>query len=145
MQEMNLPAKVMGAFVGFFAGSLVLLLLFYFIQFTMELFEIRRARIAVPVKLFVLPLITAFVGFKVGPTLSVVVQDYLGDSGPLTRFLFAAPIFWAVVVLGYVQVFEPFGRWISEDEWILVAKIILFPIGVLWAGALFFMKFVFRE
>lgn len=142
---MNFPAKIMGAFIGFLVGSLVILLLYLVIQFSMELLDIRRARIRVPIMLFILPLITAFVGFKVGPALSVGVQNYLGISGPLTRFLFAAPIFWVVVVLGYVQVFEPFGRWISEDEWILVAKIILFPIGVLWAGALFFMKFVFRE
>jgi len=142
---MNLPAKIMGALVGFLLGSLVTLLLFYFIQFVMEVLDIRRATIRVPIILVVLPLIAAFVGFKVGPALSVGVQNYLGISGPLTRFLFAAPIFWAVVVLGYVQVFEPFGAWISEDEWILVAKIILFPIGVLWAGTLFFMKFVFRE
>ena len=111
----------------------------------MELFDIRRATIRVPIVLFFLPLISAFVGFKVGPTLAIGVQNYLGISGPLTRFLFAAPIFWAVVVLGYVQVFEPFGYWISEDEWILVAKIILFPIGVLWVGTLIFMKFIFRE
>jgi len=48
--------------------------------------------------------------------------------------LMIGPVFWAFVVMAYVLVFEPFGYRISEDEWLFVAKVVLFPIAVLWCG-----------
>ena len=85
------------------------------------------------------------VGIKIGPDLFIITQELLGGAGPLTRLLLAGPVFWMVVVIAYVFVFEPFGYRVSEDEWLLVAKIVLFPTAVLWSGVWLFKRFIFRS
>ena len=59
--------------------------------------------------------------------------------------LLVGPVFWALVVIAYVFVFEPFGYRVSEDEWLFVSKIILFPTAVLWSGAWVLKRFVFQK
>jgi len=141
----RLGYRLVGAAVGFLVGCLALVVLYFLLQITMEIFDVSRVRFRAPIAIFILPFITASFGFKVGPDLFLVVQATLGDAGPWTRLLLAGPIFWAVVVLAYVLIFEPFGYGISEDEWLFVAKIILFPVGVLWCGTWVFTKFVLRK
>ena len=137
--------RLMGAAVGFLVGCLFLLILYYLLQGLMELFDVSRARFRVPIAIFVLPLITAFIGLKAGPDLFVLVQHVLGDTGPWARLLLVGPVFWALVVIAYVFVFEPFGYRVSEDEWLFVSKIILFPTAVLWSGAWVLKRFVFQK
>jgi hypothetical protein len=140
----QLGYRVMGAAVGFLVGSVVLILLYFVFHFAMEAFDVSRVRVRVPVVVIVLPFITAFFGFKIGPELFMLVQEFLGDAGPLTRLVLIGPVFWAAVVLAYVFVFEPFGYRMDDADWLFVAKIILFPTGVLWAGIWVVRKFVMR-
>lgn len=138
----NFSYRLLGAVVGFLFGCLALAALYFLLQFAMELFDVSRVRFRAPIAVFILPFITAFVGFKAGPEVFLLVQDNLGSAGPWTRLILIGPVFWAVVVLAYVLVFEPFGYRISEDEWLLVAKIVLFPTAVLWAGVWVVTKFI---
>jgi hypothetical protein len=141
----KLAYRLAGATVGFVIGCLALLILFFIIQIVMEIFGVSRVRFRAPIAIVVLPFMAAFFGFRLGPDLFVRVQTMLGYTEPWTRFLLVGPVFWAGVVLAYVFIFNPFGYYISDDEWLLVAKIILFPTGVLWSGAWVFKKFVFRK
>lgn len=53
------------------------------------------------------------------------------QSLPLqARVMVGMPISWVVLVLSFVWVFQPFGRYFSDDEKWLVAKIVAFPIVV---------------
>ncbi|WP_281953627.1 hypothetical protein [Pseudophaeobacter arcticus] len=47
-----------------------------------------------------------------------------------------------VVIVAYVLVFEPFGYRTPKDEGLLVAKIVLFPTAVLWAGVWVVARFI---
>lgn len=136
--------RLIGAAVGFLLGCIVLIVLYYLLQVAMEIFDVSRVRARVPVLLFVLPLITMGMGFKVGPDLFLIVQDFLGDAGPVTRLVLAGPVFWGLVVLAYVFVFEPFGYRVSNSEWLFVAKIVLFPTAVLWSGIWVVKKVILR-
>ena len=137
--------RLIGVAVGFLVGCLALAILYFLLQITMEIFDVSRVRFRAPIAIFILPFITAFFGFKVGPDLFLLVQEMPGDAGPWTRLLLAKSVFWAVVVLAYVLIFDPFGHFILDDEWLFVAKVVLFPIGVIWCGAWLFTKFVFRK
>ncbi|RGP37735.1 hypothetical protein [Pseudotabrizicola alkalilacus] len=140
----SLGYRILGAAVGFLVGSVAILLLYFVFHVAMEALDVNRVRVRVPVILIVLPFVTAFYGFKIGPELFAAVQEFLGDAGPLTRLVMIGPVFWAAVVLAYVFVFEPFGYSISDDEWLLAAKIILFPTGVLWAGIWVARRFIMQ-
>lgn len=141
----RLGYRLIGAAVGFLIGCLILAVLYFLLQITMEIFDVSRVRFRAPIAIFILPFIAAFYGFKVGPDLFLHVQELMGDTGPWTRLLLVGPVFWAVVALAYVFIFEPFGYSISDDEWLFVAKIVLFPIGVIWCGTWIATKFVLRK
>ncbi|KGJ04989.1 hypothetical protein IT41_08170 [Paracoccus halophilus] len=128
--------------VGFLLGCLALAALYFILQFALALFDVNHVRFRAPIAVFFLPFIAAFVGLKAGPEIFLLVQDNLGRAGPWARLILIGPVFWAVVVVAYVLVFEPFGYRISEDEWLLVAKIVLFPTAVLWAGVWVVAKFI---
>ena len=130
----QLGYRLLGAMVGLLLGCLALATLYFILQLAMELFDVDHVRFRAPIALLFLPLIAAFIGLKAGPEIFLLVQDNLGRAGPWTRLFLIGPAFWAVVVIAYVLVFKPFGYRISEDEWLLVAKIVLFPTAVLWAG-----------
>ncbi len=140
----KLGYRIIGAAAGFLLGSIALIIFYYLLQLTMEVFDVSRVRVRVPVILVFLPFITLFFGFKLGPDLFLVVRDFLGDAGPLTRLVLIGPAFWGLVVLAYVLVFEPFGYRVSEDEWLFVAKIVLFPTAVLWSGIWVVKRFILR-
>jgi len=110
----------------------------------MDAFDVSRVRARIPIVVIVLPFITAFYGFKIGPELFSSVQGFLGDAGPLTRLILVGPVFWAAVVLAYILVFEPFGYRMHDDDWLFASKIILFPTGVLWCGAWVLKRLVLR-
>ena len=111
----------------------------------MEVLDISRARFRAPIALFIFPLITLFIGFKIGPDLFPIVQEFLGDAGPMTRLVLIGPVFWGLVVLAYVLVFEPFGYRMYSSDWMFVAKIVLFPTAVLWSGIWIVKRFVLRR
>ena len=138
----NFGYRFLGAALGFLLGCLALVVLYFLLQFAMELFDVSRTRFRTPIAVFILPFFSAFVGFKAGPEIFLLVQDHLGSAGPWARLILIGPVFWAVVVVAHVLVFEPFGYRISEDEWLLVAKIVLFPTAVLWAGIWVVTKFI---
>jgi hypothetical protein len=141
----KLFSRFIGAAVGFLIGCIVLIVLYFILQFLMEVFDVSRARFRAPIALFVFPLITLLIGFKVGPDLFLNVQKFLGDAGPMTRLVLIGPVFWGVVVLAYVLVFEPFGYRMYNSDWLFVAKIVLFPTAVLWSGIWIFKSFILRR
>lgn len=58
------------------------------------------------------------------------------------RVLIAGSVFWALIVLVFVFMFEPYGNYISSKEWWQTAKIITFPQIVAIAGYFLFHKVV---
>lgn len=62
-----------------------------------------------------------------------------------TRVLLAGPVFWALVVLAFVFIFEPYGRYVSDIEWWQVIKIIVFPPMVSVAGYFLYVKVIKQE
>lgn len=137
--------RLVGAVIGLLAGILLLLIIYYLIRAGMEFFDVRRVRARVPVSLFILPLVTMIYGLRIGPDLVALIQDLLGNTGPLTRLVLIGPLFWGIVVIAYVFVFEPFGYYTRTDDWIFVAKIILFPAMVLWVGAWVVKQIILRK
>ena len=58
------------------------------------------------------------------------------------RVLIVGCIFWSVVALAFVFIFEPYGNYVSEQEWLQVAKIIVFPIMVAIVGCFLYFKVI---
>jgi len=58
------------------------------------------------------------------------------------RALIAGSGFWALVVLAFVFMFEPYGRYVSDSEWWQVAKIIVFPPVVVAIGYFLYNKVI---
>ena len=127
-------SRLVGLVLGFMLGCTLLLVLYYVFQWVMEIFDVHRVRVRIPVVLFVLPFLAGFAGFTVGPDMFARTSSFFDVSSPVERaVLFAAP-FWAIMVLAFVMVFEPFGSMVNSEEWLFVAKIVLFPSFVLLVG-----------
>lgn len=137
--------KLLGALLGFLVGSIALVALYLLFQISMEIFDVHRARVRIPVAILVLPFLLALYGYKLGPEIIATVQEKIQVSSAMTRLLIVGPLFWAAVVLAYTFTFEPFGYSISEREWWLVGKIVLFPALVFWCGFWVFTKVVFKK
>ena len=137
--------RIIFAAVGFTVSCIALLLLYWLLQFMMDLFDVRHTRFRAPVFLIFLPLVGAWYGFSAGSELAEYVHSISKQATPLQRLLIATSGFWTVCVLGYVFVFAPFGYRISEYEWFFVGKIISFPIVLLVAGYFLFFKFVLSK
>lgn len=136
----QLGIRLLGAAFGFLIGCLLLAVLYLLLQFIMELFDLSRVRFRAPIALFFVPLATSLFGYKMGPDLLLLSGFLFGKASIIDRLLLVAPFFWAGVVLAYILVFRPFGYQTESDEWIFVAKIILFPTIVLWCGGLGLQK-----
>lgn len=101
------------------------------------------ARIPIPV-LFA-PIFGLVIGFKAGPEIFDTIGQMGKEASAALRLIVLAPAFWGVVVVAYVFVFNPFGYRIEDSEWLLVAKIVLFPTAVLWGGAALLHFVVLRK
>lgn len=62
-----------------------------------------------------------------------------------TRVLLAGSGFWALVVLAFVLMFEPYGSYVSDSEWWQVVKIVVFPPVVVVAGYFLYSKVIKQE
>lgn len=62
-----------------------------------------------------------------------------------TRVLLAGSGFWALVVLAFVFMFEPYGSYVSNSEWWQVVKIVVFPPVVMVAGYFLYSKVIKQE
>lgn len=139
--------RLIGAGAGFLAGCLVWLLLYLLFQGVMALFNQHSAHLRVPLVLVFAPILGIYVGFKIGPDIFDLICSVYRHSTPVFRLISLAPVFWAVVVLAYVLVFNPFSsewQYIDNDDWLQVAKIVLFPTGLLWSGCAFF-RLIFHK
>jgi len=76
--------------------------------------------------------------------IEAVAHRFSGSSFA-NRALFAGSAFWALVVLAFVFMFEPYGRYVSDSEWWQVVKIIVFPPVVLVAGYFLYVKVIKQE
>jgi len=70
------------------------------------------------------------------------VQKNFWAGSATTRFVIIAPIFWALCVGAYVLIFEPYGYQIHEREYTHMAKVILFPSGLLIVGYFVYEKLI---
>ena len=61
------------------------------------------------------------------------------------RLLLAGSIFWALVVLAFVLMFEPYGSYVSGSEWWQVVKIVAFPPVVVVSGYFLYSKVINQE
>jgi hypothetical protein len=50
------------------------------------------------------------------------------------RLAVIVPLFWAIVVLTYVAVFQPFGEYMASADYATVAKVVIFPSVVFLVG-----------
>ena len=73
------------------------------------------------------------------------VTNKFSRSSFANRALLAGSAFWALVVLAFVFMFEPYGRYVSDSEWWQVIKIIVFPPVVSVAGYFLFVKVINQE
>lgn len=62
-----------------------------------------------------------------------------------TRVLLAGSGFWALVVLAFVFMFEPYGSYVSDSEWWQVVKIVVFPPVMAVAGYFLYSKVIKQE
>ena len=60
----------------------------------------------------------------------------------VNRALIAGSVFWVLIALAFVFIFEPYGNYVSERDWWQVAKIIVFPIVVVVLGYFLYFKVI---
>jgi hypothetical protein len=70
------------------------------------------------------------------------LRETFWTASAATRFVIVAPFFWAICVITYIFLFEPYGYQISEREYIQTAKIIAFPSAILICGYVLFNKLI---
>lgn len=63
-------------------------------------------------------------------------------QNPVHRAMVSGSLLWAVLVLTFVYLFEPYGRYMSNNEWVHVLKIIVFFPGAIWASYFVYTKVV---
>ena len=127
--------QALGAVAGFILGCVVWLLIYVLMQGIMQLFGTHSMHARIPIALLLAPIFGLVIGFKAGPEIFDTIGQTGKEASAALRLMVLAPAFWGVVVLAYVFVFNPFGYRIDNSEWLLVAKIVLFPTAVLWGGA----------
>jgi len=79
-----------------------------------------------------------------GLPIEVVTTKY-SKSSFANRVLLTGSVFWALVVLTFVFMFEPYGGYVSDTDWWQVVKIIVFPPVVAAAGHFLYVKFIKQE
>jgi hypothetical protein len=66
----------------------------------------------------------------------------LWQMSPGVRLVGVMSAVWLVAVPAYWWLFEPYDGWMSSDEYALMYKVMFFPISVLVAGYIAYVKFV---
>lgn len=64
------------------------------------------------------------------------------ESSKITRIVFVAPIFWICSVILYVFLFEPYGGYMSDRDYLHMFKVMSFPSIILIAGRVVYSKFI---
>lgn len=64
------------------------------------------------------------------------------EASKITRIVFVAPIFWICSVILYVFLFDPYGVYMSDREYLHMFKVMLFPPIILIAGRVVYSKFI---
>ena len=70
------------------------------------------------------------------------LQEQFRRATVIGRFVVVAPLFWAFCVGAYVLIFEPYGYRILSREYAHMAKVILYPSGILIVGYFVYQKFI---
>ena len=73
------------------------------------------------------------------------VFDKLSRLSLRTRAFISCGVFWALVVIAFVFMFEPYGRYIDDSEWWQIIKIIIFPPAVAVAGYALYVKVIRQD
>lgn len=73
------------------------------------------------------------------------VFDKLSRLSLRTRAFISCGVFWALVVLAFVFMFEPYGRYIDDSEWWQILKIIIFPPAVALVGYVLYVKVIRQD
>jgi hypothetical protein len=61
------------------------------------------------------------------------------------RAIIFGSVFWAFAVLVFVFLFEPYGSYMSDSDWLHVLKIVLFPPLLAFVGRLLFVKVIKQD
>ena len=136
------------------SDTLVLLGIFFLVTAVVHVFIIKRNKWAwiVGIILQLNPILWIINGIYLknrwsemsGLSIEAVAHKF-SRSSFANRALFAGSAFWALVVLAFVFMFEPYGRYVSDSEWWQVVKIIVFPPVVLVAGYFLYVKVIKQE
>jgi hypothetical protein len=130
--------KLFSAVAGLLAGIAIWILLYYLLMLMMDVFGSSSARVRIPVFFFALPLITAWVGWKLGDVVYLEGAQTAShgwkalNATVFGRLALVVPPIWALTVAGYTLSFEPFGSRIDEREMLFVAKLVSFPVVIFW-------------
>lgn len=145
-QVTNMLKRIVGAAVGFALGCLALVVVFGLIYVLMDLFDVSRARVRVPVFLVVLPIVGAIYGLKAAPTAFEAALP-LWEVSMAFRAATLLPITWIVLVLLYIYLFEPrpfrYGWDLTDsDQFLALLKLALLPPALV--AALFWVFVLIR-
>ena len=136
------------------SDTLVLLGIFFLVTAVVHVFIIKRNKWAwiVGIILQLNPILWIINGIYLknrwsemdGLPIEAVTNKY-SKSSFANRILLAGSAFWALVVLAFVFMFEPYGSYVSDSEWWQVVKIIVFPPVVAVAGYFLYVKVIKQE
>tara|TARA_Y100000310_G_C20229381_1_gene599494 strand:+ start:52 stop:501 length:450 start_codon:yes stop_codon:yes gene_type:complete len=143
---MNWLIKLFGFIVGASLFILALALIFWIGYEVIDWLQPRRLRLRFPIGIILVlivgPIFSGVCGSIYAPIFFKKPDGAFWSVSPIIRALGVLPIFWCLVVLGYVFAFEPFGYSISAREWALIGKIVCFPAIVIVAGYFLFSKLI---
>jgi hypothetical protein len=86
----------------------------------------------------VLPIMAMVVGYRSGPLLANDIATYTRNAVKINevRAVLAGSAFWLIAVILFVLLFEPFGYYMRERDYWMVAKVVSFPIILGFIGLL---------
>ena len=125
-------SRILGAAAGFLIGSITLLLFYTIILSVMSVFDLDHVRFRIPIALFFLPLIAAFIGFKFAPDIIQLVKELPQSTSATIRIAFYAPFIWSAIVMIYIFSVKPFGNLMDSAAWLSVGQIVFGPSAILW-------------
>jgi len=93
-----------------------------------------------------LPIMAMIAGYRLGPFLASSIAAYTRNAVKTNevRALLAGSAFWLIAVVLFVLLFEPFGYYMRERDYWMVAKVVSFPIMLGFIG-LFIVAWVRRN
>lgn len=70
------------------------------------------------------------------------IKHYIFRLSRPARMVLAGSLFWAIVVLSFVIMFSPYGRYMNDDDVWQVFKIIVIPPFIAYIGYILYLKLV---